>query len=81
MASKPATAAGYPPEMAVAARQMCLYIATILGDLLDDIVVVGGLVPYLIIDQIRCPRRPPLRRRPQNWYPAPTPGWKARNPP
>lgn len=51
MASKPTTAAGYPPELAVAARRMCLYVATILGDLLDDIVVVGGLVPYLIVDQ------------------------------
>ena len=37
--------------MAAEARQLCLYIATILGDLLEDIVVVGGLVPYLIIDQ------------------------------
>ena len=52
MANKPTTAAGYPPEMAIAARQMCLYVATILGDLLDDIVVVGGLVPYLIVDQM-----------------------------
>ncbi len=51
MAPKPSNAQGYPPEMAVAARQMCLFVATILGDLLDDIVVVGGLVPSLIIDQ------------------------------
>jgi hypothetical protein len=32
---------------------MCLYVATILGDLQDDVVVVGGLVPYLIVDQTR----------------------------
>jgi hypothetical protein len=32
-------------------RQTCLYLATILGDLLEDIVVVGGLVPSLIIPQ------------------------------
>ncbi len=51
MANKPSTAAGYPPLMAIAARQMCLYVATFLGDLMDDIVVVGGLVPYLIVDQ------------------------------
>lgn len=51
MRSKPSTAAGYPPLMAIAARRMCLYVATFLGDLLDDIVVVGGLVPYLIVDQ------------------------------
>lgn len=49
---KPATADGYPPELTVQARQMCLHVATLLGDLLDsEIVVVGGLVPYLIVDQ------------------------------
>jgi len=48
---KPTTAAGYPPEMAEEARSMCLFVATILGDLWDDVVVIGGLVPYLIIDQ------------------------------
>lgn len=32
---------------------MCLHVATILGDLQDQIVVVGGLVPYLIVDQER----------------------------
>lgn len=31
---------------------MCLYVATILGDLIDEVVVIGGLVPYLIIDQV-----------------------------
>lgn len=48
---KPPTRDGYPPELAVEARRMCLYVATILGDLLDDIVVVGGLVPYLLVPQ------------------------------
>ena len=51
MDHKPITAAGYPPDLAVEARRMCLYVATILGDLLDHVVVVGGLVPYLIVDQ------------------------------
>ena len=37
--------------MAVEARRMCLYVATILGDLINEVVVVGGLVPYLIINQ------------------------------
>lgn len=37
MATKPPNASGYPPEMAVASRQMCLYVATFLGDLLDDV--------------------------------------------
>lgn len=47
------SASDYTPELALEARRMCLHIATILGvgDLLDEIVVVGGLVPYLIIDQ------------------------------
>jgi len=45
------TAADYRPGLAIEARRMCLHVATILGDLLDEIVVVGGLVPYLIIDQ------------------------------
>lgn len=51
MKKKPATAEGYNPQMAVEARRMCLYVATILGDLINEVVVVGGLVPYLIIDQ------------------------------
>lgn len=48
---KPSTAAGYDTGLALEAKRMCLHIATILGDVMDDIVVVGGLVPYLIIDQ------------------------------
>jgi hypothetical protein len=31
-------------------RSTCLYVATVLGDLMDDLVVVGGLVPTLLID-------------------------------
>ena len=45
------TASDYTPGLAVEARRMCLHVATILGDLLDEIVVVGGLVPYLLVDQ------------------------------
>ncbi len=29
----------------------CLYLATKIGDLLDDLVIVGGLVPSLLVDQ------------------------------
>jgi len=36
-------------------RATCLYVATKLGDLLDEVVVVGGLVPSLIIDQRKLP--------------------------
>ena len=40
-------------------RATCLYIATRLGDLLDDTVVVGGLVPFLLIDQASLPDQTP----------------------
>jgi len=55
MDNAPATKDGYPRELAEEARRMALHIATILGDLTDDIVIVGGLVPYLIVDQERAP--------------------------
>jgi hypothetical protein len=32
-------------------RATCLHLATRLGDLIEDLVVVGGLVPSLIVDQ------------------------------
>ncbi len=52
MTDKPRDAAGYSPESAQDARAACLYMATILGDLLmEDMVVVGGLVPSLLIEQ------------------------------
>jgi hypothetical protein len=51
MGGKPTTAQGYPAGLAEEARRMALYVATILGDLAEDVVIVGGLVPYLIIDQ------------------------------
>lgn len=49
MAEKPQTRQGYPPEQAELARATCLYVATILGDFVEDIIVVGGLVPSLLI--------------------------------
>jgi hypothetical protein len=51
MADKPTTAAGYRSETLTLVRSTCLYIATKLGDLMGDLVVVGGLVPSLLIDQ------------------------------
>jgi hypothetical protein len=57
MTKKPTTAEGYDSQMAVEARRMCLYLATILGDLIDEVVVVGGLVPYLIINQAGAQER------------------------
>ncbi|MCK4415301.1 MAG: hypothetical protein KAY32_17340 [Candidatus Eisenbacteria sp.] len=52
MPEKPATAAGYRGEHVALVRATCLYVATKLGDLIDDLVVVGGLVPSLLIDQV-----------------------------
>lgn len=49
MSTKPSRADGYPPEAVRYATSTLLYIATKLGDLQDDMVVVGGLVPSLII--------------------------------
>lgn len=51
MSPKPAHASDYTPEQAGRVRATCLYLATKLGDVLDDMVVVGGLVPSLIIPQ------------------------------
>ena len=48
---KPRTAAGYAGGQVVNVRAACLYLATKLGDLLDELVIVGGLAPTLLIDQ------------------------------
>jgi hypothetical protein len=51
MPDKPSTAAGYSGDQVELVRATCLYVATRLGDLMDDLVIVGGFVPSLIIDQ------------------------------
>ena len=51
MLSKPTTLAGYSDDDLGRVRRACLYVATRLGDMLDDIVVVGGLAPSLLVDQ------------------------------
>lgn len=51
MSVKPKTAAGYADAPIELVRATCLQIAAVLGNLMDDLVVVGGLVPSLIIDQ------------------------------
>jgi len=56
MPEKPTTAAGYPPEQVARVKATCLYLATKLGDLMPELVVVGGLVPSLLIDQENLPR-------------------------
>lgn len=51
MTDKPQRASDYRSEYVELVRGMCLHIATKLGDLMDELVVVGGLVPSLLIDQ------------------------------
>lgn len=51
MADKPITGSSYRSEQVKLVRATCLYVATKLGDLMDDLVVVGGLVPSLLIEQ------------------------------
>ena len=55
MATKPSTSGGYNVGQVGFVRGTCLYVVTKLGDLLDEIVVVGGLVPYLLVDQEDLP--------------------------
>jgi hypothetical protein len=55
MAEKPNTAAGYPSDQVARVKATCLYLATKLGDLMPELVVVGGLVPSLLIDQENLP--------------------------
>lgn len=55
MSPKPSSGDGYGSGQVGRVRRTCLHIATKLGDLLDEIVVVGGLVPHLLIDQENLP--------------------------
>ncbi len=47
MPDKPTTAAGYRGEHVELVRATCLYVATKLGDLSDDVVIIGGLVGFV----------------------------------
>ncbi len=51
MADKPKYASEYKSEQVKLVRATCLYVATKLGDMMDDLLIVGGLVPSLIISQ------------------------------
>jgi len=55
MKSKPSTASDYHPDQLDRVHSVCLYISTIIGDYMDDLVIVGGLVPNLIIPQAPPP--------------------------
>lgn len=56
MAEKPQRANKYKSEQVELVRATCLYIATKFGDLMDDeVVVIGGLVPSLLVDSKQLP--------------------------
>ncbi|MCC9602091.1 hypothetical protein LOC67_16135 [Stieleria sp. JC731] len=55
MAIKPGTADGYDFGQVDRVKSTCLYLATKLGDLMPELVVIGGLVPTLLIDQQSLP--------------------------
>jgi len=55
MPEKPSFASDYKKENVELVRQTALYVATKLGDLLDHLVVVGGLVPSLLIPDESLP--------------------------
>ena len=52
MLRKPATRADYRDDDLGRVRRACLYVATRLGDMLEDIVLVGGLAPSLLVDHL-----------------------------
>lgn len=51
VSKEPRVAADYAPGCSRLVRQTCLEVATRLGDFREQMCVVGGLVPSLIIDQ------------------------------
>ena len=55
MVEKPRTAKEYSSDQSKLVRATCLYVATILDDYMEDIVIVGGLVPSLLINQDSLP--------------------------
>jgi len=55
MPEKPLFASDYTKENVELVRQTCHYVSTKLGDLLDGLVVVGGLVPSLLIPDESLP--------------------------
>jgi hypothetical protein len=55
MPEKPTYAGEYTREHVELVKSTCLYVATKLGDYMNDIVIVGGIVPSLLIDQDSLP--------------------------
>jgi hypothetical protein len=55
MTEQSAYASDYAPKHLSLVRSTCLTVATFLGYLLDEVVIIGGLVPGLLIPQERLP--------------------------
>jgi len=55
MLEKPSRAADYSKAQIQLAKETCLYIATVLGDYMEQVVIVGGLVSSILIDQKNLP--------------------------
>lgn len=55
MNDKPTHAAGYDRYRTALIRQACLEVATRLNDFKEDLCIVGGLVPSLLIDVAKLP--------------------------
>jgi len=55
MPEKPSRATDYSKEQIQLVKATCLYVATILGDYMEQAVIVGGLVPSILIDQKNLP--------------------------
>ncbi len=75
MADKPTTAAGYGGGQTELVRATCLYVATKLGDVMDELVVVGGLVPSLLVKQedLSCSSQRLFQLREMPGQPLPAP--------
>ena len=56
MPEKPLFASEYSRKQAELVSQTCLYVVTKLGNLIDELFVVGGLVPSLLIPEESVPR-------------------------
>ena len=50
---KPERADEYSPRQMLAVRAACFGLVSAVGDLLDDVVIVGGLVPSLLVPATR----------------------------
>lgn len=48
---KPSTYFEYSEDDLLVVRRACLYLANVLGGLKDDIVIIGGLVPSLLMEE------------------------------